>query len=74
MAKFQNRYRIEPNCLQHWDYSASGQYFLTVCIDDFQCILGNVVNDEMMLSPAGELVKSEIEQIPTYHPRIILDE
>lgn len=51
MAKFQNRYRIEPNRQQYWDYSTPAQYFLTVCIDDFQCILGDVVNDEIMLIP-----------------------
>ncbi len=74
MAKFRNRYRIEPNRLQYWDYSAPGQYFLTVCIENRECILGDVDNGKMILSSAGEIVKSEIEQIPAYHPRIILDE
>lgn len=38
-----------------------------------ECILGDVVHDEMKLSPLGEIVQSEIEKIPTYHKRIVLD-
>ncbi len=36
--------------------------------------MANVVHDEMKLSPSGEIVQLEIEKIPTYHNRVILDE
>lgn len=74
MSKFRNKYRIESNRWKYWDYSAPGRYFLTVCIQNRECILGDVVNSRMKLSPSGEIVKSEIEMIPTYHKRILLDE
>lgn len=74
MAKFRNKYRIEPNRWGYWDYSTMGQYFLTAIIRNRKHILGEIKNGIMVLSSAGEIVKSEIENIPTYHQRIILDE
>ena len=74
MSKFKNKYRIESNRWKYWDYSAPGRYFITCCIENRECILGDVVHDEMKLSPLGEIVHSEIEIIPTYHKRIVLDE
>ncbi|MEA3448524.1 MAG: transposase, partial [Bacteroidota bacterium] len=60
MTKYKNKYRIEPNRWQFWDYSAPGRYFLTVCIRDMECILGNVVNKKMVLSEFGKIVETEI--------------
>lgn len=74
MTKYKNKYRIESNRWRCWDYSALAQYFLTICIQDREHILGKIADDKMILSPAGKIVQSEIENIPTYHPRIILDE
>ena len=72
--KYQNKYRIESNRWQLWDYSKPGSYFITICILDRRCILGNVINHKMVLSECGEIVKLEFLKIPEYHKRIILDE
>ncbi len=74
MAKFQNKYRIESNRLQSWDYSAPGNYFVTICITDRKKILGEVINGEMVLSEYGKIVESEINKLPEYHKRISMDE
>jgi REP element-mobilizing transposase RayT len=74
MTKFRSKYRIEPNRCKYWDYSAPGKYFLTICINKRECILGNVVNKKMELSKFGEFVETEIRKISQYNPRIILDE
>lgn len=74
MAKFQNKYRIESNRWQRWDYSVPGRYFLTICIANRKCILGDIKDGIMNLSSAGKIVESEIKNIPSYHPHIILDE
>ena len=71
--KFKNKYRIESNRLQTWDYSSPGGYFLTVCIDGRGEILGDVQNDKMILSDAGKIVTDHITEIPEYHQRVILD-
>jgi len=72
--KFKNKYRIESNRLQTWDYSSPGGYFLTVCINDRKEILGTVKNKQMILSDAGKIVADHLTKIPEYHPRVILDE
>lgn len=74
MAKFQNKYRVEPNRFQFWDYSAPGKYFLTHCVADRECIFGEIINKEIVLSEFGIIVRDEILKLPEYHPRVILDE
>ena len=74
MKKFNNKYRIEPNRAQWWDYSTPGRYFITICIINRKHILGNIKNKKMYLSEYGNIVKSEFIKIPEYHKRIILDE
>lgn len=74
MGKFKNKYRSESNRWQYWDYSEPGKYFLTICEINRNHIFGWVENNEMIFSEYGEIVKSEILNIPTYHKRIILDE
>ena len=71
--KFKNKYRIESNRLQTWDYSAPGGYFLTVCINGRREILGDIQNSQMVMSDAGKIVTDHITKIPEYHQRVILD-
>ncbi len=73
MTKFKDKYRSESHRWQYWDYSAPGNYYLTVNVFNRQCILGNIANRQMQLSVYGEFVADQIQQIPTYHPRIQLD-
>jgi len=72
--KFQNKYRIESNRWQNWDYSAPGNYFITICIQDREEILGKIINGEMQLSAYGEIVKNEFIKMAQYHQRATLDE
>lgn len=74
MRKFKNKYRIASNRWRFWDYSSPGRYFVTICIINRQCILGNVIDKQMKLSELGKMVKSELLKIPQYHKRVILDE
>jgi len=60
MAKFQNRYRIESHRKPGWNYADSGDYFITICIDQMQCLLGEVVNKEMVLNDFGKIVQAEL--------------
>ena len=71
--KFQNKYHIPSNRWQIWDYSAPGSYFITICIEGRDEILGNVINSKMQLSEYGQIAASEFLNIPKYHKRIKLD-
>ncbi len=60
MAKFQNRYRIESHRKPGWNYADAGDYYITICIENMQCILGRVVNAKMLLNDFGTIVQSEL--------------
>jgi len=72
--KYQNKYRIDSNRLQFWDYSSPGKYFITICIAGRDEILGSIKHKKNELSDYGEIVKSEFLKIPDYHTRAFLDE
>ena len=42
--------------LKGYDYSQDGVYFLTVCSYNRECLLGNIINDEMILNDFGKIV------------------
>ena len=71
--KFQDQYRIESTRLKNWDYSSSGYYFVTICIQDHRCYFGNIVNQKMQLSEIGEIVEKYWLEIPNHFPNVDLD-
>lgn len=68
------RFKDTPNRCQLWDYSSPAKYFISICTQNREMIFGNIENKTMILSDAGKCVAYEIKKIPTYNPRIILDE
>jgi len=60
MAKFQNRYRIESHRKPGWNYADAGDYYITICIENMQCILGVVKDAKMKLNDFGKIVQAEL--------------
>ena len=42
--------------LKEYDYSREGAYFITICTYNRECILGNVIDGEMLLNQFGKIV------------------
>lgn len=59
MDKYKNKYRIGSHRKPNWDYSADALYFLTIVTQNRECILGDVINSEMVLSEMGKIVNAE---------------
>jgi REP element-mobilizing transposase RayT len=59
--------------LKGYDYSQDGLYFVTICLKDGLCLLGDVINEEMMLNHAGEMVEQEWLDLSGRFPQIELD-
>jgi putative transposase len=59
--------------LSGYDYTTTGFYFVTLCIQDRLPLLGTVASGEMMHSPAGALIRELCEEIPHRSPGILLD-
>lgn len=59
--------------LKNYDYSSSGAYFVTICIFQRECIFGEIINGEMILSSSGERTLEVWEGLPSRFPTIELD-
>jgi putative transposase len=56
-----------------YDYSQPGAYFVTVCTRDRECLFGHVVNGEVRLNDAGEIVRSVWDGLPDQFSGMELD-
>ncbi len=55
MTKFKNKYRNESARASWWNYAADGAYFITICTAGREWLFGEISNNEMHLSPIGEI-------------------
>src|SRR3569832_1205992 len=67
------KHRRQSIRLPGHDYSQAGMYFITVCTRDRDCLFGDVVDGEMRLSPAGEIIRNKWVRSAAMRPRMTLD-
>jgi putative transposase len=60
--------------LKEYDYSQPGEYFITICTYNHECIFGNIVDEEMKLSTEGAIAQRCWEKIPKHFSNVQLDE
>jgi REP element-mobilizing transposase RayT len=60
--------------LREYDYSSPGEYFVTICTNKKEHLLGEVIKEEVQLSHNGEIVKRHWEDIPNHCENVELDE
>jgi len=75
--KFGGQYRIDSVRLAEYDYGSSGMYFVTVCTQNKQCCLGDVIYTDnrwtILPSVIGQRVIEGWLQITTFHSYVHLD-
>ena len=59
--------------LREFDYSQNGAYFVTLCVTQRLCILGNVEDGEIHLSPVGQVARTRWKDLPEHTPGLTLD-
>ncbi|MES2560106.1 MAG: hypothetical protein V4590_10220 [Bacteroidota bacterium] len=57
MTLFKNKYRIESNRLQGYDYTKDGAYFITICVRYHQHRFGTIKNGKLIPTPEGEIAQ-----------------
>jgi putative transposase len=72
MKKFNNQYRISSARLPHWDYSADGAYFITICTHNRTHFFGKCQEGQMILSTIGAIVQGFWYEIPKHFPFVEL--
>jgi REP element-mobilizing transposase RayT len=60
--------------LKEYDYSEPGEYFVTMCTHNHECICGEIVNGEMRLNNAGKIVEECWKGISQHFNQVKLDE
>lgn len=60
--------------MKSYDYASEGAYFVTVCTQHRERLLGDVVNGEMKLNPCGKIVVDCWKAIPDHFDCVSLDE
>ncbi len=60
--------------LKNYDYSSPGAYFVTICINDRQCLLGKIVNRKTKLNKTGEIIYDEWLKTSIIRMNVKLDE
>ena len=59
--------------LRGYDYAMPGAYFVTICTWDRLCLFGEIADDAVRLSAAGEIAAACWCEIPTHFPDVELD-
>ncbi len=59
--------------LPSYDYSSPGAYFVTVCTKNRLCLFGQVIDDEMNLSPYGSIVMNCWHDLVNHYAHVELD-
>ena len=69
-----SKYHRHSIRLKGYDYSQEGLYFVTICCQYRECLFGEIVNNKMILSDAGNIVNDCWQEIPNHFPNVYLHE
>ncbi|GER94525.1 transposase [hot springs metagenome] len=59
--------------LSGYDYSQPGAYFITTCVKDRQCVLGEIRDGQMYLNEWGKIVHQQWEWLHHQYQYLIMD-
>jgi REP element-mobilizing transposase RayT len=59
--------------LKDYDYSQAGAYYVTIDVQNRECLFGDIVNYEMILNAAGKMIEEQWNALPESFPNIDLD-
>ncbi len=59
--------------LKEYDYSQSGEYFVTICTHHHECMLGEIAGEIIRLNEYGNIVEECWRNIPNHFENVTLD-
>lgn len=59
--------------LRGYEYTQSGAYFVTICTQNRDCLLGEVVKGIMGANDAGQMIQSVWDELPQHYPGVDVD-
>jgi len=73
MTSTQGRKARRSLRLREYDYNQPGAYFITICTQSRQCLLGEIIDGQMKINEIGVLVQTTWQQIAKRYPETELD-
>lgn len=59
--------------LPEYNYTKTGAYFVTICTDQRECLLGEIANGSMCLNDIGIIVQACWNNLPHHFTNVLLD-
>ncbi len=63
----------KPNRLKEYDYSRTGEYFVTICVDKFQPVFGFIQDGIMCLNSYGSIVYQQLHWLESRYRYVKID-
>lgn len=60
--------------LKGYDYAQSGLYFITICLQNRECLFGEIIGGEMILNDVGKMIETEWLNLKNRYDNIELHE
>ena len=60
--------------LRNWNYASHGYYFVTICVNNRQCLFGKIINNQIILNEYGKIIKFTWLDLVNHNRGILLDE
>jgi REP element-mobilizing transposase RayT len=70
MTYNQQKHHRQSIRLHQYDYSWPGAYFVTICVREKECMLGEIIDGEMQLSEWGRIIHEFWDAIPVHFPNV----
>ncbi len=73
MARYNPEYHHRRSIrLREYDYSQSGLYFVTICVYNRECFLGDIEQGVFLATPLGKIVQQSISELISSQPDIAI--
>ena len=59
--------------LKGYDYTQAGAYFVTLCVQGRECLLGDVVDGELQMNESGQIAAECWDDMARHFPAVELD-
>jgi putative transposase len=59
--------------LRNYDYSQCGRYFVTICIQNRECLLGSISQGHFLASESGKVVQQSLKALQQNHPETTIE-
>ncbi|MBK4729018.1 transposase [Oxynema sp. CENA135] len=59
--------------LKSYDYNQAGAYFITICVQNRECLLGQIAHQTLHLSEYGEIVRQVWNHLPYHFDNLDID-